>query len=102
MADSVVPRKTIFVSDLTGAEINALDVATVTIRYADARRGQIVLDVNCKRSQEMAAKREELRRGVLAAAFLLNVIAAGAKHDLRVRVVKACRLPEVDLFDVLG
>ena len=39
-------RKTIFVSDLTRRVIDEKDAATVTIRYTDARRGQVVLDVN--------------------------------------------------------
>jgi hypothetical protein len=39
-------RKTIFVSDLTERTIDEKDAATVTIRYSDARRGQVVLDVN--------------------------------------------------------
>ena len=39
-------RKTIFVSDLTGKTIDEKDAATVTIRYSDARKGQVVLDVN--------------------------------------------------------
>ena len=42
-------RKTIFVSDLTGRTIDETDAATVTIRYADARKGQVVLDVNSDR-----------------------------------------------------
>ena len=33
-------RKTIFVSDLTGKTIDEKDAAILTIRYADARRGQ--------------------------------------------------------------
>ena len=57
-------RKTIFVSDLTGKEINERDAATVTIRYADARRGQIVLDVNADEVEELAAKgNKQARRG---------------------------------------
>jgi len=63
MADSVVPRKTIFVSDLTGAEINALDAGTVTIRYADARRGQI-----CARREFQAKSRKWRRSGRSCAA----------------------------------
>ena len=39
-------RKTIIVSDLSGKEIDDKDAAKVTITYADARRGQVVLDVN--------------------------------------------------------
>ena len=42
----VEAKKTIFVSDISGREINEKDSAKVTITYGDARRGQIVLDVN--------------------------------------------------------
>lgn len=57
-------RKTIFVSDLTGEEIDEKDAATVTIRYSDARRGQVVLDVNASEIDELAAKgTKQARRG---------------------------------------
>jgi hypothetical protein len=57
-------RKTIFVSDLTGKEIDERDAATVTIRYADARRGQVVLDVNASEVDDLAAKgNRQARRG---------------------------------------
>ncbi len=57
-------RKTIFVSDLTGKEINEKDATTVTIRYSDARRGQVVLDVNASEVEEFAAKgTKQARRG---------------------------------------
>ena len=49
-------RKTIIVSDLTGREIKESESAQVIIRYADARRGQVVLDVNASEVEEMAAK----------------------------------------------
>jgi hypothetical protein len=57
-------RKTIFVSDLTGKTIDEKDAATVTIKYTDARRGQIVLDVNAEEVADLAAKgRKQARRG---------------------------------------
>jgi len=57
-------RKTIFVSDLTGKEINQRDAAKVTITYADARRGQIVLDVNASEIEDLALKgTKQARRG---------------------------------------
>ena len=57
-------RKTIFVSDLTGKEISERDAAKVTITYADARRGQIVLDVNASEIEELASKgAKQARRG---------------------------------------
>jgi len=59
-----VARKTIFVSDLTGREIDEKDAATVTIRYADARRGQVVLDVNASEVDDLASKgQRQARRG---------------------------------------
>ena len=57
-------RRTIFISDLTGSEIDENDAATVTIRYHDARRGQVVLDVNAKEVADLAAKgTKQLKRG---------------------------------------
>jgi hypothetical protein len=57
-------RKTIFVSDLTGKEIDERDAATVTIRYQDARRGQVVLDVNASEVEDLASKgTKQARRG---------------------------------------
>jgi hypothetical protein len=56
--------KTIFVSDLTAKEIDDRNAATLTIRYADARRGQVVLDVNADEIEELAAKgTKQARRG---------------------------------------
>src|SRR3954451_13278560 len=49
-------RKTIFVSDLTGKGIDEKSAATVTIKYADARRGQVVLDVNASEVDDLASK----------------------------------------------
>jgi hypothetical protein len=57
-------RRTIIVSDLTGKEIDERDAAQVVIRYADARRGQVVLDVNASEVDELAAKgTKQARRG---------------------------------------
>jgi len=57
-------RKTIYVSDLTGREINEKDAAKLTIVYADARRGQVVLDVNASEVDDLAAKgTRQARRG---------------------------------------
>jgi hypothetical protein len=57
-------KKTIFVSDLTGRDIDEKEAATLTIRYADARRGQVVLDVNADEVNDLAAKgRKQARRG---------------------------------------
>ena len=57
-------RKTIFVSDLTGKTIDEKEAATVTIRYSDARKGQVVLDVNSNEVADLAAKgTKQARRG---------------------------------------
>ena len=57
-------RKTIFVSDLTGRTIDEKEAATVTIKYTDARRGQVVLDVNAAEVDDLAAKgTKQARRG---------------------------------------
>ena len=57
-------RKTIFVSDLTGKTIDEKDAATVTIKYTDARRRQVVLDVNATEVDDLATKgRKQARRG---------------------------------------
>jgi hypothetical protein len=57
-------RKTIFVSDLTGKPIAEKDAATVTIRYSDARKGQVVLDVNADEVEDLARKgTKQARRG---------------------------------------
>lgn len=57
-------RKTIIVSDLSGKEIEDKDAAKVTITYADARRGQVVLDVNASEVEEWASRgTRQARRG---------------------------------------
>jgi hypothetical protein len=59
-----VARKTIYVSDLSGKEIDEKDAAKVTITYADARRGQVVLDVNANEVADLASKgTKQARRG---------------------------------------
>ena len=57
-------RKTVIVSDLTGAEIVEGKGAQVVIKYHDSRRGQIVLDVNADEVEEFARKgQRQARRG---------------------------------------
>jgi hypothetical protein len=57
-------RRTILVSDLTGKEIDERNAAQVLIRYSDARRGQVVLDVNADEVVDLAAKgQKQARRG---------------------------------------
>ena len=57
-------KRTILVSDLTGKEIDERNAAQVVIRYSDARRGQVVLDVNANEVDELASKGlRQARRG---------------------------------------
>lgn len=57
-------RKQILVSDLSGEEIDPKEAAQVIIRYADARRGQIVLDVNAGEVENLAVNgQRQARRG---------------------------------------
>ena len=59
-----VARRTIVVSDLSGNEIDEKNAAQVVIKYADARRGQVVLDVNADEVEELAQKgQRQARRG---------------------------------------
>ncbi|HZQ64981.1 MAG TPA: hypothetical protein VFA66_07130 [Gaiellaceae bacterium] len=57
-------RKTILVSDLSGEDIREKDAAQLIIKYADARRGQVVLDVNAEEVDDLARKgTKQARRG---------------------------------------
>jgi hypothetical protein len=58
-------RKTVLVSDLTGKEIrDEKDSAQVVIKYGDARRGQITLEVLATEVDDLASKgRKTARRG---------------------------------------
>lgn len=57
-------RKTVFVSDLTGEQIEEKDAAQVVINYKDARRGRIVLDVNASEVEDLASRgQRQARRG---------------------------------------
>ena len=57
-------RKSIFVSDLSGREIPDGKGAQVTIKFNDARKGSIVLDVTDEEGEELGRKgRRQARRG---------------------------------------
>ena len=57
-------RRTILVSDLSGEEIDPKDAVQVVIRYSDARRGQVVLDVNAAEVEYLAERgQRQARRG---------------------------------------
>ena len=57
-------RKSIFVSDLSGKEISEGKGAQVTIKFTDARKGTIVVDVTDQEAEQMGTKgRRQARRG---------------------------------------
>jgi hypothetical protein len=57
-------RKSVFVSDLSGEEIAEGKGATVTIKFTDARKGTIVLDVTDAEGEKLGEKgRRQARRG---------------------------------------
>lgn len=57
-------RKTIRVSDLSGEEIQEGKGAAVSIKFNDARKGTIVLDVTDAEAEQMGARgRRQARRG---------------------------------------
>ena len=57
-------KKTVLVSDLSGSEIQAGKGALVTIRFDDAWRGTIVMDVTDEEAEAMGAQgRRQARRG---------------------------------------
>ena len=57
-------RKTIMVSDLSGEEIQDGKGATVSIRFSDARKGTIILDVTDEEGEESGRRgRKQARRG---------------------------------------
>jgi hypothetical protein len=57
-------RKSVLVSDLSGEEIPEGKGATVTIKFADARKGTTVLDVTDAEGEKLGEKgRRQARRG---------------------------------------
>lgn len=57
-------RKTILVSDLSRKPIDDKNAAQIIIKYRDARRGQVVLDVHADEVADLAAKgTKQARRG---------------------------------------
>jgi hypothetical protein len=57
-------RKSVFVSDLSGEEIPEGKGAMITIKFTDARKGTIVLDVTDAESEKLGEKgRRQARRG---------------------------------------
>jgi hypothetical protein len=72
-------RKVALVSDLTGEEIDEKDAATVTIRYADARRGQVVLDVNASEVEDLARKGTKQKRRGRRPSVYIEEVPSGSK-----------------------
>jgi hypothetical protein len=57
-------RKSVFVSDLSGEEIPEGKGAMITIKFTDARKGTIVLDVTDVEGEKLGEKgRRQARRG---------------------------------------
>ena len=57
-------RKSVFVSDMSGEEIADGKGAVVTIKFNDARKGVIVLDVTDAEGEKIGANgRKQARRG---------------------------------------
>jgi hypothetical protein len=47
-----------FASHLTGTEVDERDASKLTIVYTDARRGQVILDVNAAEVVDLRARRQ--------------------------------------------
>lgn len=57
-------KKSIYISDLSGQPIAEGKGATITIKFADSRRGIYVLDVTDGEAEELGRKgRKQQRRG---------------------------------------
>jgi hypothetical protein len=57
-------RKSVFVSDLSGEEIPEGKGATITIKFTDARKGTVVLDVTDAEGEKIGERgRKQARRG---------------------------------------
>ena len=57
-------KKTLLVSDLSGKEIAEGKGATISIKFADARKGTYVLDVTDAEAEELGQNgRKQARRG---------------------------------------
>jgi hypothetical protein len=57
-------KKTIHISDMSGKQIAEGRSATITIKFADARKGTYVLDVTEAEAEELGQKgRKQARRG---------------------------------------
>ena len=57
-------RKSIFVSDMSGTEIPEGKGAVITIKFNDARKGVVVLDVTDAEAETVGEKgRKQARRG---------------------------------------
>jgi hypothetical protein len=63
-ADAEVVDVVVAATDRHRSRLDEKNAATVTIKYADARRGQVVLDVNASEVDDLAVKgTKQARRG---------------------------------------
>ena len=56
-------RKTIFVSDLSGKQIDPSSAVKITVAFADARKGQYVIDGASRRLGSAASRRQRNEAG---------------------------------------
>ena len=57
-------KKAIHISDLSGEEVPEGQGATISIKFADARKGTYVLDVTDNEGEDLGSKgRKQARRG---------------------------------------
>jgi hypothetical protein len=62
--EEAMAKKTIRISDLSGSEMVDGRGATISIKFADARKGSYVLDVTDEEAEELGQKgRKQARRG---------------------------------------
>ena len=64
VTEDEMARKTVFVSDLSGNEIQEGKAARISISFQDARKGTYVLDVTEEEAEELGRKGvKQARRG---------------------------------------
>jgi hypothetical protein len=62
--ETTMAKKTIHISDLSGKEVPEGKGATITVKFADSRKGIYILDVTDAEGEELGQKgRKALRRG---------------------------------------
>jgi hypothetical protein len=57
-------KRVVLVSDMSGKPLDAKEAVKVTLTYADARKGQVVLDASESEVADLASKgQKQARRG---------------------------------------